>query len=182
MRQIIDGEDLRAVMRHVPSPVTVVTALREGQVRGVTIGSFTSVSLDPPLISFNLEKASQMHGFLKEALRFNVHVLANDQAHLSAHFATPDLTSEAQFKGVAFDVDAHHVPMLQEVLAVLQCTSYAFYDAGDHSLVLGHVRGVAVDDSKEPLLYVNRAYMSVGEAVTLRSLFSPMNRLSSKSP
>jgi len=182
MKKIIDGEDLRAVMRHVPSPVTVVTAVRGDAARGVTIGSFTSVSLNPPLISFNIEKAAQMHGFLHGATRFNVHVLANDQAHLSAHFALPDMTSEAQFEAVAYDLDAHGLPVLRDVLAVLTCTPYAFHEAGDHSLVLGHVHEVAVDDSKEPLLYFNRAYMSVGDAVKLRSLLTPMNRLSSESP
>ncbi len=98
----MDGQVLRHVMRHVPSPVTVVTAAGAGERRGITIGSFTSVSLEPPLISLNVAREAQMHPVLAAASHFAVHVLREDQAHLARRFSLPDLTSADQFEGVAF--------------------------------------------------------------------------------
>src|SRR5690606_11818136 len=135
----VDGERLRAVMRRLPSPVTVVTVQGEREMRGITIGSFTSTSLDPPLISFNVEQAAQMHDFLVGATHYAVHLLGVDQAHLSDHFAMPERTGAEQFASVAFHRDARGTPVLDDVLAVLHCTHYAVYEAGDHSIFVGEV-------------------------------------------
>ena len=83
MSEIVDGERLRAVMRHVASPVTVVTFASEAGPRGVTIGSFTSLSLEPPLVCFNLNKESSVYEELTCAEAFVVHILADTQAYLS---------------------------------------------------------------------------------------------------
>lgn len=179
----VDGEALRRVMRRVPSPVTVVTTAGVDGPRGITIGSFTSVSLDPPLVSFNIDKAAQMHAQLEDAFdRFAVHILTDRQAHLSNHFAVPDLSSEAQFADVDYHLDAYGTPLLRSVIAVLHCDLYACYPAGDHTIVVGEVRAVAyAAEAGRPLLYFNRRYCSVGEEVTF-SLFSPVNRASNDAP
>lgn len=160
------GEMLRAVMRHVASPVTVVTAAAGGEVRGATIGSFTSVSLDPPLVSFNVTKGSQLHALLLRAEHFAVHLLARDQAVLAEHFAQPDLAPEAQF-GPVPHAQPHPdaPPILAGVAGVLHCRRWAVYDAGDHDLFLGRVLRVDEQDAPEPLLYYARSYRAVGEEV-----------------
>lgn len=177
----MDGERLRAVMRRLPSPVTVVTVQGEREMRGITIGSFTSTSLDPPLISFNVEQAAQMHDVLVGATHYAVHLLGVDQAHLSDHFAMPERTGAEQFASVAFHRDARGTPVLDDVLAVLHCTHYAVYEAGDHSIFVGEVVEVEEGWPGEPLVYFNRAYRRVGEAVAPPGFVVAMKRASSGS-
>ena len=76
MSRSVDGETLRQVMRRVPSPVTVVTAASAEEVRGITIGSFTSVALEPPLVCFNVNHAAEMHNLPLAAPRYAVQVLS----------------------------------------------------------------------------------------------------------
>lgn len=177
----VDGGRLRAVMRRVPSPVTVVTAAARGEVRGITIGSFTSVSLDPPLVSFNVGREAQMHGVITSAERFAVHVLSEAQAHLSDHFAFPHRTGAEQFADVRHEVDAYGTPVLDGVLAVLYCRPYAFFEAGDHSVVIGEVMDVEADAEGGPVLYYNRSYRGVGGELEAE-LFAPVKRTSSDAP
>ncbi|MEM6646507.1 MAG: flavin reductase family protein [Bacteroidota bacterium] len=158
---------LRAVMRAVPSPVTVVTAVTpDGEVRGMTIGSFTSVSMAPPLISFNVQRSARMSEVLAEAMHFSVHVLAADQSAYSNRFASPKMASEAQFDGIPHAPDAHGVPILDDALARLDCVPFAIHPAGDHILVLGEVTNVVEPTSERaPLLYLDRAYRHIGEPI-----------------
>ncbi len=158
------GEKLRAVMRCVPSPVTVVTAGR-AEPRGVTIGSFTSVSLDPPLISFNLMQTSALLPLLRVGAPFNVHVLREDQAALGYHFAIPGLPSEGQFLAVPYTPDAHGTPVLGERLSVLFCRVAQLFEAGDHVLVLGAVEATDGPGEGAPLLYLDRAFHTVGREI-----------------
>lgn len=157
---------LRAVMRRVASPVTVVTASVRGERRGATIGSFTSVSLDPPLISFNVQKDSSLHVALLAAEFFAVHLLSEAQADLANHFALPDLSSETQFRDVPHGQTApDQPPILPDTFGVLHCQRYAVHDAGDHSLFLGRVLRVTEAEADGPLLYYARSYRAVGEEV-----------------
>lgn len=159
------GDMLRAVMRRVASPVTVVTAASGGEQRGATIGSFTSVSLDPPLISFNVQKDSSLHVVLLGADSFAVHLLSEAQADLANHFALPDLTAEEQFRGVPYGTAPDGSPILPDTFGVLHCERYAVHNAGDHSLFLGRVLRVTEADADGPLLYYDRSYRAVGGEV-----------------
>lgn len=159
------GDMLRAVMRRVASPVTVVTVASEYERRGATIGSFTSVSLDPPLISFNVQKDSSLHDVLIGAPSFAVHLLSAAQADLANHFALPDLTSAEQFRDVPYQAAPDGSPILSGVFGVLFCEPYAVHDAGDHSLVLGRVLHVTEAEAAGPLLYYDRSYRAVGDEV-----------------
>lgn len=165
LEEKVDGEVLRAAMRRVPSPVTVVTACGTDEMRGITIGSFTSASLDPPLISFNVEKGAQMHGVLVDCSHYAVHVLGDDQADLSERFARPDTAGSVQFDGIPFYLDERGLPVLEDVLVVFICRPYAVYDAGDHSIFLGEVVEVRSRHEGDPVLYFNRSYRLVGADV-----------------
>lgn len=166
MHTNVDGEVLRNVMRRVPTPVTVVTAQGPEEARGITIGSFVSVSLDPPLITFNVNRKARMHPIITEADRYVVHVLREEQAHLSELFARADLSGEEQFASIAFTpAPEDGLPILNDVLAVLYCRPYAVYEAGDHSILVGQVEAVDLGAPGKPVLYYNRAYYAVGKAV-----------------
>src|SRR5690606_13511740 len=130
-------------MRQTAAPVVVVTAEVGGEPRGATIGSFTSVSLDPPLVSFNVTRGTQLHRALCQADRFAVHLLGAEHAALAAHFAVPDLPGEAQF-----------APFPHRRFA-----------AGDHAIFLGRVEAVLPGRDGPPLLYHRQTYRGVGEEV-----------------
>ena len=165
MEEVSQGEALRYLMRHVPSPVTVVTCHTDEGARGVTIGSFTSVSLEPPLVCFNVMEGGTSHSDLISADRFAIHILRDDQAAISNQFATKGYTSEQQFNDVPYHLDENNLPILEGALGVLVCERYDVMKAGDHSLILGMVVGTTVNDSGNPLLYYQRSYHSVGEPV-----------------
>lgn len=183
MPQAITGEDLRAIMRRVPSPVTVVTATDGEQARGVTIGSFTSVSLEPPLISFNVMRDSNMAPVLHAAEEFAVHVLNDGQAHLSNHFAVPDQPAEAQWAAIEHTTNPQGTPVLPGVVGILFCRPTAFHEAGDHFIVVAEVLEVQAGEREvEPLLYYFRSYHEVGEEVSSLPLLSRADVSESGSP
>jgi 3-hydroxy-9,10-secoandrosta-1,3,5(10)-triene-9,17-dione monooxygenase reductase component len=162
MQQSVDPERFRSAMRRVPTPVTVVTAVSEKEARGVTIGSFTSLELNPPLITFNLARDSQMHDVLLASPRFAVHVLAADQAHLAGHFAEPDMPAAAQLEQVDLHFEEDGLPVIPDTLAVLFCSRHAFYEEGEHLLVVGRVERIEFGEERPPLLYLDRAYRQPG--------------------
>lgn len=156
------NKSLRNVMRIVPAPVTVITFANQGLPRGVTVSSFTSVSLAPPLISFNIMQASRTHDMLNEADHFRVHILSEEQMDLSNRFATPGLSSEEQFKGMSYHLDELGIPVIEDVLATLFCKKFGKMDAGDHLLLLGEVQDIAQSQRTNPLIYFNGSYRRVG--------------------
>ncbi|WP_412068151.1 flavin reductase family protein [Rubrivirga sp. IMCC43871] len=158
------GEALRSVLRDVPSPVVVVTVEATDGPRGATIGSFTSVSLDPPLVSFNVTQGTQLHVALADAPVFAVHLLDAGQADLAEHFAIPDLSGEAQL--APFDhVRGGGPPLLRGSLGILLCAPHARFEAGDHTVFVGHVTHVVDGAGHDPLLYVRQSYRGIGERV-----------------
>lgn len=165
MSAILTGDDLRAVMRHVPSPVTVVTFAGPDGAKGVTIGSFTSVSLEPPLISFNVMLESSMHDVLLKADHYAVQILREEQADLGERFSIPEQTSEQQFADVKHRLDEDGIPLIDNVLATLRCRTFNAVPAGDHTLFIGEVLDVVNSSEGKPLLYYQQAYCKVGGKV-----------------
>jgi flavin reductase (DIM6/NTAB) family NADH-FMN oxidoreductase RutF len=162
----VDGEALREAMRRIAAPVVVVTTeVGEGP-RGATIGSFTSVSLDPPLVSFNVTRGTTLHHALGQADRFAVHLLAAEHAALAAHFALPELDGEAQFAPFPHRrFDDGSPPLLEGTLGVLVCRAESRFAAGDHSIFVGRVEAVLPGRDGAPLLYYRQTYRGVGEEV-----------------
>ncbi|NNF57587.1 MAG: flavin reductase [Rhodothermaceae bacterium] len=153
-------------MRRIASPVVIVTVETPEGPRGATIGSFTSVSLEPPLVSFNVTRETQLHQALNHADRFAVHLLAAEHADLATHFALPDLSSAAQFDSVEHARFADgRAPHVAGTLGILLCRTESRFAAGDHSIFVGRVNGVEVGLDGTPLLYYARSYRDVGEEV-----------------
>ncbi len=163
------ASDLRALMRAAPQLVTVVTARGPDGPRGITVSSFISVSLAPPLVLVSISKSSPAHEAIA-AGRFRVHLLAADQAAVSGHFARPGLSAEEQFAGEFREAVSAGgeggPPRLRGCLGAIECEKVAAYDGGDHTLFLGGVQEVSLDRSEvEPLLYFSRGYRRVGAPV-----------------
>ena len=139
--------------------VTVVTVEREpGQVHGMTANSFTSVSLDPLLVSVCVDHDARLLSFLKAQRRFGVSILGVGQQELSQHFAKGEQTPEAEQRlGIRFVWTPDGVPLLEEALAHLACNVVAEYPAGDHTIFIGEVESMDCREG-EPLLFHRGQY------------------------
>ena len=170
----------RASMRRVPSPVVVVTARGPQEARGITIGSFSSVALDPPLVSFNVARESRMFEVMEQCERFAVHVLGENQAHLAKQFAVPDLSGPEQFESVPHVRTAHGTPILEGGSAVLYCRPHDSVPAGDHRLYVGLVIEAEERPDRGAVVYYKSGYRGVGSELR-SSRLAPVNRVSSDS-
>lgn len=154
-----DGRALRDVLGLYPTGVVVVcTSDAEGSPHGFTISSFTSLSLDPPLVMFSLKEVSPTLPHLRASKAFTVNVLDRSQADLSTHFATaqPD-----KFAAIAWKPGRLRQPKIPNALAVLECTLWEEYPGGDHVILIGEVVAMEFDATKQPLVFHQGAYGSV---------------------
>jgi len=158
MSTSFDARAFRRALGNFATGVTVITAAdASGRKVGVTANSFNSVSLDPPLILWSLDKRSSSHAVFEAAEHFAVNVLAADQIDLSNTFARP---SEDRFAGIEHEVGEGGAPLLPDCAARLRCQKYQQLDGGDHWILIGKV--LAFDDlGRSPLLYHQGAYSMV---------------------
>ena len=164
------GDALRAVLREVPTPVAVVTTQTSDGPRGATIGSFTSVSLAPPIVSFSVTRATRLHEALAGASGWAIHLLAETQAGLADHFAAPDLAGLDQLAPFPHVAPEDGPPLLRDTLGVLRCRPHAVVEAGDHSVFFGRVEDIVHGAGTAPLLYYRQSYRGVGGTAPGRSV------------
>ena len=150
----IDEARFRQAMGYFASGVTIVTTEYQGELYGMTVSSFASLSLSPPLILICIDKTVPSHEALRLAGQFVVNILDKRQEHLSRRFAT---TGDNKFKGVAWHSGTLGLPVLDRVLAVVECKLHATLDGGDHTILVGEVIEATVDEGT-PLLYYRRGY------------------------
>ena len=142
----------KQALGNYPTGVTVVTAFNStNEPIGLTVNSFASVSIDPLLILWSLDKRSKLHSDFLTTKNFAVNILASDQAQLCGVFATKD----DRFSQVNWSTSTLNLPILADTLSVLQCETFKQVDAGDHTIFIGHVLDIHNND-KEPLLYHRR--------------------------
>ena len=152
---VVDARVLRDVLGHFASGVTVVTAdTGEGPI-GFTCQSFSSLSLNPPLVVFAPARTSRTWPKLREIGHFCVNVLAEDQTGLSTRFARAGID---RFAGVHWRASRHGNPVLDGVVAWIDCRLWAEYDGGDHTIVAARVLDLAADHGRRPLLFHRGAY------------------------
>jgi flavin reductase (DIM6/NTAB) family NADH-FMN oxidoreductase RutF/pimeloyl-ACP methyl ester carboxylesterase len=152
-----DPRALRDALGCFGTGVTVVTTVDEGgKPIGLTANSFTSVSLDPPLILFSLSRASASLGAFTRAKGFVVNVLHIGQQPTSNRFARRDAS---RFEGVAWAVgDESGAPMITGSLASFDCVQHAVHEAGDHVIFIGEVKRALFEPRRDPLLYFRGKY------------------------
>jgi flavin reductase (DIM6/NTAB) family NADH-FMN oxidoreductase RutF len=154
---MVEPDLFRAAMSQIATPVVVVTAVSDERPHGTTVGAFTSLSLDPPMISVALDRQSDLLAMLRGAERFGVNVLASGQRALATTFSrkSPD-----KFASVDWRPDAG-LPRLPGCAVWLVCRTGELLDGGDHVVVLGTVEHAEVDQ-RSPLVYHDRAFSTVG--------------------
>ncbi|WP_420309186.1 flavin reductase family protein [Streptomyces sp. YS-B37] len=147
----VDPARFRHVLGHVPTAVSVVTALTPQGPVGVTVGSFTSVSLEPPLVVFYGGLRSASVSAVVSTGAFCVNVLAEDQESVCAAFAA---RREDRFESASWEPGAGGAPRLLGALAWIECAVESSFPAGDHTAVVGRVRSLsAAEGSALPLVF-----------------------------
>ncbi len=156
----IDSESLRRAMRAWTSGVTIVTAAHGGQRYGMTVNSFTSISLDPPLISVALRRLTHTHALIEQSGEFAVTILAADQGALSDRFAGKIPGVIDRFDGVETERLLLDAPLIKGGVAFFNCRVVQSIPAGENTLFIAQV--IAVEEGKgEPLVYHNRVYWKI---------------------
>ena len=158
---MIGADDFRLLLGHFASGVTVVTARdSQGRPAGLTASAFTSVSLHPPLILVCVAQDAQSYEALRGADRFAVNILDRGQQALSNRFATKSSTAAEKFEGIGHKSGVLGLPILDDALAHLECTTVHAYPGGDHTIFVGQIEaGASRDgDEAEPLLYYRGRY------------------------
>ena len=151
-----DPRTLRDALGCFATGVTVVTCLNgSGDPAGLTVNSFTSVSLDPPLLLVCLAKQAASAAALIEASHFAVNVLQTGQQPASIRFSTRD---EDRFGATPWSCGEDGAPILEDSLGVFECERHAVHDGGDHHILIGQVVKASFDASLDPLLYFRGRY------------------------
>lgn len=145
----VGGDELRRVLGHFATGVTVVTARCEGEPVGMAANSFTSVSLEPPLVLFCAGVESETWPLIRAADRFCVNVLGHHQSELAVSFARK---GSDRYEGVELIEDGEAPPRLAGAIAHVDCHIAAEHPGGDHTIVVGEVERLAVAEGEEAAL------------------------------
>jgi flavin reductase (DIM6/NTAB) family NADH-FMN oxidoreductase RutF len=151
----VSNEEFRGALGRFASSVSVVTSrCKDGELRGLTVSAFSSLSLNPPLILICIDNHSSLVEHLAEGCSFAVNILGEDQETLSRRFASKEPN---RFEGVGYKEGLSGSPLLDHALATLECKVVHNYAGGDHTIVVGEVEATALTDHK-PLLYFRGGY------------------------
>ena len=151
------GDELRALLRDVPSPVGVVTVEAGGQAAGLTVDSLVSLSLEPPLVGVAVARQAALHELVREAGVFAISILAEGQEHLAQHFAR-GVPPIGLWAGIAAQPGELGPPVLDGALAWIECRLEAEHPAGDHTLFVGAVAAARRGPGRKALLHLGGAY------------------------
>jgi flavin reductase (DIM6/NTAB) family NADH-FMN oxidoreductase RutF len=152
----LDTRALRHALGHYTTGVTVITTCTpEGGHTGVTVNSFTSVSLDPPLVLFCLSTRSSLLPLFEQASHFTVNVLATGQQAVSNRFAKPSANT---WEGVKYRCGTHGCAALADAISVFECARRSIYPGGDHVIVVGEVLRFETVATPAPLAFYQGSY------------------------
>lgn len=154
----VNPENLRTAMRQWATGVTVVSVALNGDRHGMTVSSFTSLSLDPPLVMVSLENVTRTRNLVMQAGRFGVTILRQEQQDISDVFAGRHTEHLDRFEGLPTYTLVSGCPLLAGGLAGIDCRVVTSYPAGNHTVFIADVLAVNFETSGSPLLYYDRDY------------------------
>lgn len=156
----ITQDEFRAALSKFASGVTVVTTKdSEGNLHGITVSAFCSVSLEPPLILICIEKDAGSHYAFNQSKAFVVNVLSEEQMDHSNQFASP---IEDKFDGIEIEENKEGIPVLKDTLATLECKLVETCEGGDHTIFIGQIEKAIINEGK-PLVYFHGDYRSIDD-------------------
>jgi len=150
----IDDATFKRAMSHFASGVTVVTTEHDGKPYGLTVASFASLSLHPPLVLVCVEKSVKSHDAIAGAEKFGVSILDRSQSEISGRFASK---IDDKFTGVDVVRGELDVPLIAGAICTLECRVHAQLPGGDHTIFVGEVVDARTSDG-DPLVYYRSAY------------------------
>ena len=159
----LDPEQLRRSMRAWTSGVAIVTASHAGEQHGMTVSSFTSIALEPPVIIVSLQTDSRTHDLVVGSNAFAVTILAEDQQELSDRFAGRVPDTEDRLAGVETETLVTGLPFIKGGLAYLDCRVSQTIEVGTNTLFLGEVVSARGNGEGNPLVYHNQEYRKLNE-------------------
>lgn len=151
---MIDETLFRQVLGRFASGVTVVTTALAGRLAGLTVSSFTSLSLRPTLVLVCISPGASSHAVIAEAGQFAVNILAEGQEYLSRRFASDE---SQKFTDGTYELSARGLPLLTGALAHIECTLQTMLPGGDHTIFVGEVVAARCGEGR-PLLYYRSGY------------------------
>ena len=157
----IDSAVFRQVLGAYPTGVCAITALdADNRPIGMVVGTFTSVSLDPPLVGFLPDKSSTSWPQIEAAGHFCVNVLGSDQQEVCRKVAAK---GAEKFAGIDYRISLHNLPTIAGALAWIECSIHSVTEAGDHWFVLGNVLGMETSHAGDPMLFHRGRYGGFAE-------------------
>ncbi len=153
----IDDRLFRNVMGSFATGVTVITTEVAKEVHGMTANAFMSVSLSPKLVAISIGEKANMHQFIKDSKQFAINILSSKQQNESKQFAG-QLHSQTEIMFASYK----GLPILEDALAVVTCELHSEHVVGDHTIFIGHVTGVKLEQ-KDPLLFSQGKYREIKE-------------------
>jgi flavin reductase (DIM6/NTAB) family NADH-FMN oxidoreductase RutF len=160
----VDTRDLRRALGTYATGVTIITTRdAAGRLYGLTANSFSSVSLDPPLVLWSQSRSAGSYPAFRDASHFAVNVLGGEHAELSARFARPH---PDKFKGIAYTLGEYGVPLITGAAAHFECATEKRFDGGDHTIFLGRVLRFAYV-VKPTLVFSHGKYSTISHATEI---------------
>ena len=157
----IDQSVFRRVLGRFATGITIVTALdEEGAPIGLTVNAFTSLSLEPPLVLFCLDKRNASLSAFTKGKNFALNMWGEDQQEISITFSSP---VDDRFANIETETWETGVPILNGCIANLECLIDAVHEGGDHLIIVGRVEKLFQAESGRPLLYFNGNYARIGD-------------------
>jgi flavin reductase (DIM6/NTAB) family NADH-FMN oxidoreductase RutF len=159
---MIDSQQFKNVMARIPTGVAVITSASEDAFHGVTVSSFGSLSLNPPLTFVSILKEINSHGRLLETDNFAINVLAREQTFFAEQFSGQTPLADPDFTRVPHTIGTTGLPLITGCISWIECKKWAEYPAGDHTLFVGEVVDLKLGDAVDPLIYYDREFSELG--------------------
>jgi flavin reductase (DIM6/NTAB) family NADH-FMN oxidoreductase RutF len=154
---VIDTSAQRALLSRYPTGVTVVCAMTEAGPVGITVNSFASVSLDPPLVLWSIGKASDRYQSFRSAKVFTINILTADQAELAQHYAQNSMLIDGHWT-----MAGNGAPRICGAAGTLECRQYAVHPGGDHDILVGEVTALHEGPAAQSLTFFQSGYGRIG--------------------
>lgn len=162
---VVTPDLFKEAMRLWATGVTIVTAQYNSICHGMTVSSFTSIALEPPLVMISLQQGTKTRELVLASDHFGVSILNEDQHEISDRFAGRIMGIEDRFEGLDVFILMTGSPLLKDSLACFDCKIVHYYEAGTHTIILGEVLAVHLNERSleklKPLIYFNRSYHNI---------------------
>lgn len=161
---VVDPEIMRLAMRNWATGVTIVSSIHNGVQHGMTVSSFTSVSIDPAMLLVSLQEGSRTHQLVRDSGIFAVTILEQGQAAISDRFAGRHTERLDRFRSLQTFTLVTGAPLLRGGLVSFDCQVCESLDIGKHTMFIGRVLATQKGDGDQPLIYFDRQYYSINKS------------------